>query len=312
MKGKILVISFISILLVGILASIALQRSNKNDSANQTGNVTNFTNDILEDNQNQTYNKSIYNNSQNQNITNKINVANKANIARNNTNITGNNTKNETNKTVYTYKRQENKGVITYRFNTGEILELKISNNSISKDNAVYRTNATGNYIVFAGEKYEKLIPGKVMYLAPITHTITNKTLKINEILKLRDNYSFVIYEINNREFKSKILKNNKVVRTDIINRNATILSIGFWKEINEFKRQKVLWIDPIKINQRDIIVDVTQYGDKKVFIPGNKFGEFQITNITDDSITMKNFQIIKAEKGKDVLLMNGKIKIKI
>lgn len=211
-----------------------------------------------------------------------------------------------------TYIRQENNGISTYMFNTGEVLELKISNNIIDKDNAIYTTNAIGDYIVFAGEKYERLMPDKVMFLAPITNSITNKTLMTNETLKLKGNYSFVIYEINNREFKSKILKNNKVVRDSIINRNTSLQNIGLWKEINEYRRQKILWIDIVEINDKDVLVTITQYGDKKDLYLGTKFGEFQIANMTDNSITMKNFQSIKTETGKELSLMNNKIKINI
>lgn len=294
---RILAIAFVTILALWILASIAVQSDKNLDETNSSNSKTNSTNntDILKNSQNLSQNKT---NTTNTYINKTINNSQNKTLKKDNNS--------------QPYKRQESKGVITYTFNTKEILELKIFNNNIGKDDAVYRTNVIGNQIVLGGEKYEKLAPGSVMHLAPIINNITYKSLKVNETLKLKDNYSFVITSINDKEFKSKILKNNKVIRDSIVNRNSPLLSIGLWKDITDDKKQKIIWINVDKINQKDVIVDVTQYGDKKVFVIGSKFGEFIVTNTTDNSITMKNYQPIKAEIGKEIFLVNKKIKIKV
>jgi hypothetical protein len=66
------------------------------------------------------------------------------------------------------------------------------------------------------------------------------------------------------------------------------------------------------KVNMSDITVDINQSGDQKFAIMGNTYGEFRVTNITRDTIIMKNNDTITIEPGKEIMLMKGAKKIKV
>ncbi len=245
-------------------------------------------------------------------------------IAENKTNNKTNSTKiiNES-KFVETYKKLEYLDNTTYIFNTGEILEINTSNNisndtlnntsnkTISSNDITYRTTSVGKDIIFIGDMYEKILPNKLNYLYPVIENITNKTLKVNETLYLKNNYSITITQIDDitKTIRLKISKNNVTVR-DIINQGNS--SIEYWVDINEYKKQKVLQIIPETISKDNVVFDVNQYGIKRLIFVGNNYGEFTIANITEDSIILKNTQPLEIETGKVLKLMNGRIKIKV
>jgi hypothetical protein len=70
--------------------------------------------------------------------------------------------------------------------------------------------------------------------------------------------------------------------------------------------------IIPREINPDWIMFDIIQYGSNKVINIENIFGEFQVTQITEDAIIMKNIQEIKIEPGKEISLINDTIRIKV
>jgi len=83
--------------------------------------------------------------------------------------------------------------------------------------------------------------------------------------------------------------------------------SAEYWKEIGEYKKQKVLKIFAKNVYQDEIAMDIIQYGKNKMIVVGNQYGEFQVTNLNKDSIAMKNVQAIKIN-GEEISLMGGKI----
>ena len=84
-----------------------------------------------------------------------------------------------------------------------------------------------------------------------------------------------------------------------------------YWKEIDDYKKSKVIMIKPKQVNQDELVFDIIQFGDQKVVMVGDKYGEFQVTDISNNSITLKNIQPIEIETEKVLTLMDGKIKIK-
>ena len=133
--------------------------------------------------------------------------------------------------------------------------------------------------------------------------------MKARETFKLKNGYAVTLNQIDNQRLKLSISKDDKTLREIISTKNS---SVEYWKEIDEYKKEKVINITPKKISEGEIILDIIQYGDLKWIKVGDKYGEFQITSITENSIIMKNNQPIKLEKGKVVSLMGGKMKIKI
>jgi hypothetical protein len=87
---------------------------------------------------------------------------------------------------------------------------------------------------------------------------------------------------------------------------------VEYWKEINDLKKEKMIRITPREINPDRIMFDIIQYGSNKVINIENKFGEFQVTQITEDAIIMKNIKEIKIEPGKEISLINDTIRIKV
>ncbi len=212
------------------------------------------------------------------------------------------------------YSTQQVGDITVYKFNTGEKLELKISNGIIGDEDAVYTTTGQGNKIIFLGETYEKVVLGVVNtgaanYLNPVIMDAVDIVLKANDTLKLKNGYAITLNYVNNQSSKFTVSKNNIILREIINSENSPM---EYWQDIDDNKKQKMIRIMPKKIYDGEIVFDLIQYGGNKVVLVGDKYGEFQVTNITEDSITMKNIQPIKIDAGQEISLINGKIKIKV
>ena len=207
------------------------------------------------------------------------------------------------------YTKQESGDDILFAFNTGEELRLRVSNGKVNKGDAVYTAAGKESKIVFLGETYEKILISNAIYLYPIIMEMNGKKLKIKETMELKNGYSFTLKEIDGQSLKTEISKDGRIVREVLSKGNAPI---EYWKEINEYKKQKMIQIIPEEINQNEGIFYITQYGDQKAVLVGNKYGEFKVLDVSSESITLENIQPITIEAGKDISLMNGKIKIKV
>ncbi|VVB87969.1 Uncharacterised protein [uncultured archaeon] len=203
---------------------------------------------------------------------------------------------------------QKNGDVILYRFDTGEQLELKILGDGVKPEDAIYTTSGQENQIIFLGEKYEKILPTMVNFLYPVILDLKDEKLKINETFKLLKGYTVTLEKITNQSLQLSISENNRTVR-DI--RAAGNSPIVYWKEIDDYKKYKIIMINPKQMSQDELVFDIIQYGDKKVIMVGDKYEEFQVTDIANNSITLKNTLPIKIGT-EEVSLMDGKIKISI
>ncbi len=216
-------------------------------------------------------------------------------------------TKNETIKREdLPYIKKKNGNAIDFNFYSGENLELNVSNGNVNNGSATYTTVSKGNNITFLEENYEKVQPNFVELLYPITEDIKDLKLKTRETFQLKDGYAVTLNQIDNQTLKLNISWNNRTIR-EIISKNSTV---EYWKEIDDFHKEKVIQITPKKISQNEIILDIIQYGDTKLIRVGDQYGEFQVSNITENSIIMKNTKNIKIETGNETSLMSGKIKI--
>ncbi len=207
------------------------------------------------------------------------------------------------------YSKQRIDDIIVYTFNTGEKLELKLSNDIVGEEDAVYTTASNGNNIIFLGETYEKLLPITAKYINPIIMNASDITLKVNDTLNLKNNYAVTLNHIDDLSVKFTVSMGNKILReiTSLENSPAE-----YWKQIDDYKKQKMIRITPKLIGQDEILFDLIQYGGDNEVNVGNKYGEFQVTDITENAIILKNIQEIKIEPGKEISLIKGKIKIKV
>jgi hypothetical protein len=203
---------------------------------------------------------------------------------------------------------QKNGETILYRFDTGEQLELKILKDSVRPEDAIYTTSSQENQIIFLGETYEKILPTMVNYLYPVILDMKDEKLKINETFRLLKGYTVTLEKITNQSLQLNVSEDNKTVREIRAAGNSPIV---YWNETDDYKKYKIIIIKPKQMSQNELVFDIIQYGDKKVIMVGDKYEEFEVTDIADNSITLKNTLPIKIG-AEEVSLMNGKIKINI
>lgn len=213
-----------------------------------------------------------------------------------------------------TYTIEKNGSTIIYKFKSGERLELTVRDGIVNIGDAVYSTVSDGDSIAFIQEMYEKIYPSSLASLYLIILRTQDNKLSTNETLKLKNGYSVTLREIDSQNINREILKidiskNNKIVREIISNGNSPI---EYWHQINEFKKERIIRIIPTLISSNNIMFDITQYGAKKQVFIGNKYEEFKIEDITQDSIIMKNTRPLNLEAGKVLSLIKGKIQINV
>ncbi len=212
------------------------------------------------------------------------------------------------------YTIEKNGSTSIYIFKSGERLEMTVRDGVVNNGDAVYSTVSDENSIVFIQEIYEKIYTNSLTYLYPVILRTQDNNLSINETLKLINGYSIILKEINSQKINTEaikidISKDNKIVREIISYGNSPI---EYWHQIDDYKKERIFRIIPTSISSNEIIFDITQYGNKKQVLIGNKYGEFKIENITHDSIIMKNTQPLNLTTGKILSLINGKIQIKV
>jgi hypothetical protein len=212
------------------------------------------------------------------------------------------------------YTVENNGSTIIYKFDSGERLEMAVTNGIVNIGDAVYSTVSDGDNIMFIREMYVKIFPNSLINLYPVILEIHDNKLSINETLNLKNGYSLTLREINSQNINSEILKidiskNNMIVREIISHGNSPI---EYWYQIDDSKKDRILRVIPTSISETDIMFDITQYGDKKRVLIGDNYEEFKIVNITQDSIIMKNTQPLSILTGNDLSLIKGKIKIKV
>ena len=207
------------------------------------------------------------------------------------------------------YKIQMNGSAIIYKFNRGDRLELKVSHSIIAPGEAVYTTGEKGNYIIFLGDKHEKLIGNTARILIPVIMELKDVKLKQDETIDINNGYAINLNNISNQSLQFTVLYNNKTVRNILSQGNS---SIEYWMAPDGYKREKVFKLSAIKIYPEEVTFDLTQYTKKIEFFVGKKFEDFQVTTITQNSLIMKNIKPLAMEDGQKLSLLNNSIKIKV
>ncbi len=210
---------------------------------------------------------------------------------------------------IENYSKQRIGDNIIYTFNTGEKLELKISNGIVNKEDAVYTTGSAGNNIIFLGEMYEKILPTTAKYMNPVIMNASSITLKLNNTLNLKNDYAITLNSIDDKSLKFTVSIGNRISGVIVSLENSPA---EYWKQIGDYRKQKIIRITPRTIDRDEIAFDLIQYAGDNVVKEGDKYGEFQITNITENHIILKNIQEIKIEPGKEISLAKGKMKIMV
>jgi hypothetical protein len=205
---------------------------------------------------------------------------------------------------------------IIYTFKSGEKIELSVQGDNVSEGNAVYTTSGKGERIVFLGEMYEKVLVNRVNHLYPIILDITDKKLILNETLTMKNNNSITLESIglagiNNMGMKLSLMDNNRRNELFLPENSSLVYRDNPYDYGTKYKKVQ---LSSGFINKSDAMLNITQYGSEKLISPGDIYGEFQIVNITQDSIVMKNILPLNLTNvtGKELPLMNGKIKIKV
>lgn len=217
----------------------------------------------------------------------------------------------------YNYTFVKNGSSIIYTFESGEKIELSVLDDNVSEGNALYTTSNEGERIVFLGELYEKIFINRVNHLYPIILDLKDKKLTLAETLTLKNNYSITLESINTTginmtSMKLDIMKNNRK-NEFLLPENSSLVYRE--EEDRTGKKYKKIQFSSRYINESDAMLNITQYGSTKLISLGDIYGEFKIVNITQDSIVMKNIiplNLTNGTDGKELLLMKGKIKIKV
>jgi len=214
-----------------------------------------------------------------------------------------------TSEELLNYRLQKNTTRALYRFNSGDMLELNISQPIIATGGAVYSTGMKGNNIIFIGEKHEKMLASTASILIPIILELNDLRLKINETISFNNGYQITLKNISKQGLELTVSNNNTTVRNILSKGNS---SIEYWIAPDGYKREKVLKLSSIKIYPQEITFDITQYDNKKDFFVGKKYEDFQVTQISKNSLIMKNIKPLTIEAGQELSLMNNSIKIKV
>ncbi|HEY9246412.1 MAG TPA: hypothetical protein VIO11_06155, partial [Candidatus Methanoperedens sp.] len=211
----------------------------------------------------------------------------------------------------YSYTAGKNGSNISYLFDSGEKIELNISNGNLSPGDMVYTTKARGGHIVFLGELHEIMLPDNLHHLLPMTAEHHGISMRINETYALKNGYAVTLKKVENITLAVSVTRNNITVSEIISKGNA---SIEYWKYVSDssYKKDKIIQLNPILINDTGVIFDIMQYGRKKIVDREDNYEELKIINITADSIIMNNSKPITIEPGKTLSLVKGKIKIKV
>lgn len=222
---------------------------------------------------------------------------------------------NESKKEESKYNLEKNGDLLIYIFNSGEKLILKNSGGKVNIGDAVYTSAKKNEIQVFVGESYERLIPDLANFLLPVLLEVKDVKIKVNEGYKLQNGYSVNLLSIEDKMARVNIIQDGRVVRDFKSTENSTMeywMKFKYFGRIDDFKKQKAILIKTRKVNMSDVTVDIKQYGDQKSIVIGNTYSEFRVTDITSDTIIMKNTDAITIEPGTEIMLMKGAIRIKV
>ena len=195
------------------------------------------------------------------------------------------------------------------------------ANGTINEGDASYKTKlykkSPEREIMFMGSKYHSLNPDKADLLSKIFKDFGSYDKKIllkGEVWELDQNYTLTLTDIdtsNDRLASLELAKNGDVVETAVTSTGGIFeynADVEGAKDVTIF----VANIDSI-FGNNVILKKVKHYSDVPLILKtGDKFGNFKITTITNDTIKMKSSNTISCSLDNTIGLLDSWLKLRV
>jgi S-layer protein (TIGR01567 family) len=206
-----------------------------------------------------------------------------------------------------------------------ECLNISFAENgTINEDDASYTTklykNCQKREIMFMGSKYHSLDPDNADTLTKILKCFGSddeKMMSIGDVWELDQDYTLTISGIDQNGDKAtlELAKNSDVVEFTVIGEGDTFE----YKTDVESTDDIILFtckVDTVLRGTNSTIVVlkvVRHYSDTPLILEtGDKFGDFKVTSITNDTIEMKNSKTISCSLDETIDLLDDWIKLEV
>jgi S-layer protein (TIGR01567 family) len=198
------------------------------------------------------------------------------------------------------------------------------ANGTINEGDASYTTKlykqSPKREIMFMGSKYHSLDPDNADTLTEIFKSFGSddkKTMSIGDVWELDQNYTLTVSGIdqNGEKVTLELAKNSDVVEFAVVGSGDTFeykRDVGSADDVILFTCK----VDTVLLGSSSNIVvlkTVRQYSDTPIVLKtGDKFGDFEITSITNDTIEMENSETITYSLDRTIDLLDDWIKLKV
>lgn len=206
-----------------------------------------------------------------------------------------------------------------------ECLNISFAKNgTINEGDASYTTklykNCQKREIMFMGSKYHSLDPDNADTLTKILKCFGSddeKMMSIGDVWELDQDYTLTISGIDQNGDKAtlELAKNSDVVEFTVIGEGDTFE----YKTDVESTDDIILFtckVDTVLRGTNSTIVVlkvVRHYSDTPLILEtGDKFGDFKVTSITNDTIEMKNSKTISCSLDETIDLLDDWIKLEV
>jgi len=206
-----------------------------------------------------------------------------------------------------------------------ECLNISFAKNgTINEGDASYTTklykNCQKREIMFMGSKYHSLDPDNADTLTKILKCFGSddeKMMSIGDVWELDQDYTLTISGIDQNGDKAtlELAKNSDVVEFTVIGEGDTFE----YKTDVESTDDIILFtckVDTVLRGTNSTIVVlkvVRHYSDTPLILKtGDKFGDFKVTSITNDTIEMKNSKTISCSLDETINLLDDWIKLEV
>ncbi|MCX9081102.1 MAG: DUF1616 domain-containing protein [Candidatus Methanoperedens sp.] len=211
-------------------------------------------------------------------------------------------------------------------------------NGFVEAGNAAYVTRVNSGKMSFLGNNYELIFPDRPGYISNIQNqsqiqlnTTEKKVFEgYNIYFQKIDDHSIQLWvrklaTKNQEELLKKALDSNRSIYSDINYdimtgrdnnlRKSNTLNIGdtfeYWEEIKFDRYHKKIAGRLETINNSRIGLTIRSYDVPFEILPGKRYGEFEVYTISNDSITLKNVEPLSFQKGMEVPILGGVLKIR-
>lgn len=208
----------------------------------------------------------------------------------------------------------------------------------VEAGNAEYITRVNSGKMSFLGNNYELIYPDRPGYISNIQNQ-SQIQLGENE-KKAFEGYNIYFQKIddnsitlwvrklntkNQEELLKKALDSNRSIYSDInyfiltgrdnnLMKSNTLYigdSFEYWEEFRIDKDHKKIAGRLESINNSTIELSIRSYEIPFEISPGKRYGEFEVNSISNNSITLKNVEPLSFERGTEVPILGGVLKIR-